>query len=106
MGPSPFCYIMLFVCVCESIFPEQQRDAPQCGDTHQGIDNAADKGSLPAEYPGHQIELENTDGTPVDSADNHQDQGNNVEHRSIRSFPKDTRIRALHRNLGTFLHMG
>ena len=65
---------------------EEQRDAPQTGETDQGEDNAADGGGLTAKEPADEIEAENTDRAPVERADNAQDKSNSVHHYNDRSF--------------------
>ena len=53
---------------------EQQGDAPQTGKTDHCVDNAADARGLPAENPRDQIKACEADQTPVDRADNCQNQ--------------------------------
>ena len=57
---------------------EQQRDTPSAAKSHQSVDDPADDGRLPAEDPCHDVKLEQTDGTPVDGTDDHQDQCKSV----------------------------
>ena len=51
---------------------EQQRNAPQAGDAHHRIDDAADDRGLTAANVGNQIEAEQAHQQPVDAADDGQ----------------------------------
>jgi len=51
---------------------KQKADGPDGAQSDQCVHNAADNGIHTAEQPGDQIELENTDQSPVDSADDQQ----------------------------------
>ena len=51
------------------LVPEEQGDAPQSSQTHQCVDDPADHTGGAAAEKGHQVELEEPDQTPVDSAD-------------------------------------
>jgi hypothetical protein len=53
-------------------FAEEKRYAPDCADTYKDVDYSADNGSLSPENKCDQVELENTDKSPVYSADNQQ----------------------------------
>ena len=57
---------------------EQQGDTPSTAKGYQSVDDSADDGGLPAEDPRHDVKLEQTDGSPVDGADDHQDQCKSV----------------------------
>ena len=57
-----------------SVFAKQQSDAPQAGKTYDGVDDAADAGSLTAENPCHKIKARKADQPPVDRADNGENQ--------------------------------
>lgn len=56
--------------VCRCSIAEKQRDAPDSGETHQGIDHAADGAAGPAEQEGHDVKAKDADAAPVESADN------------------------------------
>ena len=47
--------------VCRCSIAEKQRDAPDSGETHQGIDHAADGAAGPAEQEGHDIKAKDAD---------------------------------------------
>lgn len=55
-------------------FAEQKGNAPDACQSNEGINNPADNGVLAAKDPGDDIKTENTDRTPVDCADNRQQQ--------------------------------
>ena len=57
---------------------EQERDAPQCRETDQCVDDAAECGCLPAEKVRDKVKSEYTDKAPVDAADDGKHQGNSV----------------------------
>ena len=57
---------------------EEQGNAPQAGQTNQGIDDSAEDCILPAKKPRNQVKLENTDQTPVGAADNGKNQRDRV----------------------------
>lgn len=82
--PSPLCFCMffrrLFVGRSETIFPEQQRNTPQCRKADQCKNNSAYQSGLTAEKPSDKVKLKNTDRAPVDSADNNKNQCNDVNH--------------------------
>ena len=64
--------------------PEQQGDAPGTGQTYQGIDDAAQQRILAAEKPGHQIELEQANQTPVQTADDGKEQCDGIHFNYLR----------------------
>ena len=49
---------------------EKKWNAPDPCDSNQSEDNSADSGALPSEGPGHEVEREDTNAAPVQSADN------------------------------------
>ena len=65
--------------------PEEQRDAPDAGQPHQGIDDPAENGHLPAAEEGYDVEAENADAAPVQRADDGQRQGNFVPYHGFPS---------------------
>ena len=68
----------VFFRLFDIILPEQQGDAPQSGDAHQCIDDAAPYCQLSTEYGGHAVKAEQADAAPVQSADNDEDQGDAI----------------------------
>lgn len=71
---------------CGTILKEQG-NAPQTRRAHDGVNDPAPDGGLPAEDPGDQIELEHADQRPVDRADHYQRQGGLIQH-ALSSFPE------------------
>ena len=71
--------------VLRLMFLEQQGDAPQCGDAHDGIDHAADQAGLTAADERYQVKLKKTDGAPVKSTDDDEHQGYFIKHFFISS---------------------
>ena len=67
-------------------FPEDQGNAPQGGQAHQGVDHPAGHAGLPAEEGGHDVEAEQADAAPVEPADDGQDQGQFIKEHRIRSL--------------------
>ena len=65
---------------------ENQRDAPDAGESHDGVNDAAEERVLSAEDPGDNIELEKTNGSPVQSTDDRQNERKSVEHNENPSF--------------------
>ena len=57
---------------------EQDRDAPKSGQPHKGINDAAENSGLSAEDPRNQVELCNAHKSPVNSANDGEDQGNRI----------------------------
>ena len=60
------------------MLPEQERNAPNCRNGYQTKYNAADNRALSSEKEADNVKLKNADRTPVDSADNQQNQHNAV----------------------------
>lgn len=94
--PSPFCFCMffgrLFVGRSKTIFPEQQRNTPQRRKADQCKNDSAYQGSLTAEKPSDKVKLENSNRAPVDSADNDENQCNDIDHsRTLLSKNHGTR---------------
>ena len=54
--------------------PEEERDAPDAGQRHQGIDDAGHNAALPAADPGDGIKAEEADAAPSEGADDDQRQ--------------------------------
>ena len=53
---------------------EQQRNAPDTGQCHHGVNNTGEQGAGTAANPGHQVKLEQPDATPVECTDDGDDQ--------------------------------
>ena len=70
--PAGFAFYSTFRLLCGVILSEEQRDTPCCRQSDQGVDDAADGAGLSAAQQRDQIELENADQSPVQTADNHQ----------------------------------
>lgn len=60
---------------------EQERNAPQTGQTDDGVNDPAEQCALTAKKPGNQIELENTYKTPVRASNDGQNQCQSIKHR-------------------------
>lgn len=75
---KPCC--VLSSCLKQILLPEEKRNTPDCAYTYQHIDYSADNGSLSAKDKRYQIKLENTDKTPVDTADYQQQQCYTIQH--------------------------
>jgi putative ABC transport system substrate-binding protein len=58
---------------------EKQRNTPNTGKSDKGIDNAADDSRRTAADPCHEVELKQTDTTPIQRADNDQRKGNFID---------------------------
>ena len=61
---------------------EQKRNAPDAGQTDNGVDDAADSRGLSAKDPCHKVKFENADQTPVDGADDAENQCKSVHELS------------------------
>lgn len=72
--------LLILILSCYRSIAEKQRDAPQSCQGHNRIHDSASPGVLPAENGGYQVVLENADGTPVDAADNCQQQCKFIQH--------------------------
>ena len=72
------------LCIVKNAFlPKQKRNAPHRRKTYQCIHDARHYGVLPAADPRDDIKLKNTDGTPIQSAHNRQDQCQFVQHKGL-----------------------
>ena len=67
-------------------FPEKQRDAPKGRQSYNGENDPAEHRTLPAEDGADKVEPEDSDGAPVQPADDHQRQRNFIQH-PVASFP-------------------
>ena len=72
--------ILMGLCLGHAL-AEQQRNAPQSGNTDDGVDDAADGGSLTAANICHKVESEQTHKQPVDGADDRYDKGSTIKHK-------------------------
>ena len=77
-----------------SRIPEQQRNAPRCGQRDQYIDDTAENGALPSEEPRHQVKAEDPDKTPVEPADDQQNECQFIYPHSFPTFQKYAEIPA------------
>ena len=78
---------LFLLCLVHKSAAEEQGDAPDGGESDEGVDNAADGGGLSAENVGHKVESEKTHETPVESADYGEDKGDAIhKHVFFRSF--------------------
>ena len=59
---------------------EEERNAPNAANPNECIDKSAQNRIAAAEYPGNEVELKNTDESPVKSADNHKRKRNSVNY--------------------------
>ena len=88
--------VSLLIVAVAKLFPEQEGSAPQTGETDDSVDDAAEERILTAKEPCNKIKLKDTDQTPVDTADDRQDQSKHIDHVIIPpykywlilSFPK------------------
>ena len=72
------------------IFPEQQSDAPQAGNTDERIDDAADQGHLTAAEKRDAVKAEESYAAPVQSAYDGQYQSDAVYDLHIETSSKDS----------------
>jgi hypothetical protein len=61
-------------------FAEEKGNAPDARECDEGVDQTGEDGSLSAADPRHDIEAEQSDGPPVERADDDEDQGNSIKH--------------------------
>ena len=59
---------------------EQEGDTPKTRKGDDRVDDPADDGILTAEDPGNQVELKDTDQTPVDTTDDGKYQCQSIQH--------------------------
>ena len=59
---------------------EQERNAPQAGKSNEGVNNPADNGILATKEPCHKVKLENSDQSPVGTADDGKNQSKCIDH--------------------------
>jgi len=57
---------------------EQKRNTPETRERNKRVNDAAYKCVLTAEKPGNEVELEETDASPVQCTDDYQYKGNSV----------------------------
>ena len=70
----------------ECVPAKQEGGAPDTGKANNGVDQPAEQGTLSAKKPGHQIELKQTNQTPVQASDHRQNQCNGI-HDKTSFFP-------------------
>ena len=68
------------------ISAEQEGDAPQAGNTDDGIDDPADYRILATKDPGDKVKLENTHQAPVDATDDGQKLCQSIQHNEFPPF--------------------
>ena len=73
---------------------EEEGDAPDTGQSDHGIDDARRHGGGSAADPGDQIELEQTDATPVQRADDGNNERDAIQNHHKRTYPFRGRRRA------------
>ena len=64
---------------------EKKCDTPKSGQTYKAVDQSADQSGLAAEDPRHKVKFGKTDQTPVDRANDREDQCDCI-HSSINSI--------------------
>ena len=57
---------------------EEERNTPDTCQSNNGVDNPAAKRSLTAQQPRHKVESEQSDASPVQGADDGDDQSDSV----------------------------
>ena len=77
---------------CQRLLPEQEGHAPQCGDRHKNINGTADERRRTAEKPCHQVEFEHADQTPVDTADDKQNQCEFIRQPPVKILVRFSRL--------------
>ena len=80
VGTADFLFVLQ-----HGISAKQERNAPQAGQTNQGVYQTAEQGTLTAEEPCHQVESENSHQAPVQTANNGNDRCNGIHHISSLS---------------------
>ena len=66
---------------------EYQRDTPNACQRNDGIDDTAEQRGLSTADPSHDVELEQTDATPVQSAQDGENQRNAIHNHSKTQTP-------------------
>ena len=61
---------------------EHQRDAPNTCQSNDRVDDSAEQRGLSAADPSHDVELEQTNATPVQSTEDGQNQRNAIHNHS------------------------
>ena len=86
MTPESITAVLSVVCRAaddDIAFSEEQRNAPECRKSDDGVNYAADKSSLAAEDPRNDIKAEQSYAAPVYAADNRKYQSDSVKHFNI-----------------------
>lgn len=81
-----FCTLVVAI---TKLLAEQEGSAPQARKADDRINNAAEQGILTTEQPCHKVKLKDSHKTPVDAANDRQDQSKHIDHVYI-----------LHSNIG------
>ena len=97
--PHAYAHDLIVLCCTKRIYPaallsfedfgiiaEEQRNTPQTRQTDQRKDYTAEAGCLTAEKPRDKVKPEDTDGAPVDCADDGQNECQLVKHLYFNSF--------------------
>ena len=66
--------------------PKQHRDAPKTGKSHERVDHAAEHPDLTAEEKGDAVEAEQSHASPVERADDGEDQRDLIDEHRVPSF--------------------
>ena len=76
---------------------EDQRDAPDTGQSHHGEDDACEQRSGAPTDPRHRIETEKADRAPVQRADDNKDQGDPIQdHHAFVPHFRETKTLPVH----------
>ena len=78
----------LFLFALAVVVAKDHGDAPQTGNTHQCVDNAADGAHLAAEEKCHAVEAEEAYAAPVQRTDHNEDQCDLVNNFQKSDLPK------------------
>lgn len=66
-----------------AVVTEKQRNAPEPCQRYHNVDDSGKNGTLTAAYPGYKVKGKQADGTPVESADDGDQQRNFIhDHHS------------------------
>lgn len=83
----PFLLLLIFQLLKALAGAEDQRDTPNACQRNDGVDDTAEQRGLPAADPSHNVKLEQTDATPVQSAEDGQNQRNAIHNHSKTLTP-------------------
>jgi hypothetical protein len=82
-SPRPVFLVMLLDSVVAVSGTEDQRDAPNARQTNHRVDDAAEQRGRSAADPRYQVKLEKPDASPVQRADNGQNERNSIHDHSF-----------------------